>query len=282
MGYMFGCMIQLLGVFFAVLLMANHGFIATVILVLSIFGGLLVGFKLTSDRGNGIKKEVEQKMKMVIPLDEKLEESKVYMAHDYESKIILDDVHKKVMVIENKLSNVAILSSTLSKYDFEANVFPYRDILSIEIYVDGASITKTSRSSQLGGALVGGILAGGVGAIIGGTTGTKTTTENIKKIDLLITVNDIQKPIHAINFYSGDIDPTINSVGTAKTAMAICKEWYSILTHIIKQDDKKIESDTDTHNNIVQKLKELQELKVEGILTEEEFNTQKNKILNNS
>lgn len=49
-----------------------------------------------------------------------------------------------------------------------ARVIAHRDILSVEVFEDGASVTKTSRSSQLGGALVGGLVLGGVGAIIGG------------------------------------------------------------------------------------------------------------------
>lgn len=113
-------------------------------------------------------------------------------------------------------------------------MIPFKDILSVEIIEDGVSVTRTSRSSQLGGALVGGVLSGGVGAIIGGASGSKTTTENIKQINLLITVNDIHNPIYTINFFSSNVDSTVQNTNH-KDAIMVCKEWYSILTHIIKK-----------------------------------------------
>lgn len=68
---------------------------------------------------------------------------------------------------------------------------------------------------------MGGLLAGGVGAIIGGNTGAKTTTEAVKTIDILITVNDIQNPIYMINFYS-EMDATLQ-VTNPKDAMLVNK-----------------------------------------------------------
>lgn len=64
----------------------------------------------------------------------------------------------------------------------------------------------------------------------------------------------------------------------------VCKEWYSILTHIIKEDNssEKISSKTTTieNVNISEKLKDLKQLNIEGILTDDEFNEQKQRILN--
>lgn len=113
------------------------------------------------------------------------------------------------------------MSSTLNNYDFKFISILFKDVLSIEIVEDGVSITRSPRRSQLGGALVGGLLAGGVGAIIGGNTGTKTTTEAVKTIDILITVNDIQNPIYMINFYS-EMDATLQ-VTNPKDAMLVNK-----------------------------------------------------------
>ncbi|WP_286926644.1 MULTISPECIES: hypothetical protein [Lysinibacillus] len=165
------------------------------------------------------------------------------------------------------------MSKTFSKYDFKFILIPFKDILSVEIIEDGVSVTRTSRSSKLGGELVG-VLAGGVGAIIGGTSGSKTTTENIKQINLLITVNDIHNPIYTINFFSSNVDSTLQNTNH-KDAIMVCKEWYSILTHIIKKDNssEKISSKTTTieNVNISEKLKELKQSNIEGILTDDEF-----------
>ncbi len=114
------------------------------------------------------------------------------------------------------------MSSTLNNYDFKFISIPFKDVLSIEIVEDGVSITRLSRRSQLGGALVGGVLAGGVGTIIRGTIGTKTTIETVKTIDILKTVNDIQNPIYMINFYT-EMDATLQ-VANPKDSMLVNKK----------------------------------------------------------
>lgn len=81
-------------------------------------------------------------------------------------------------------------------------IFKGTDILSSELIdvKSGVTITKTDRGSQIAGVVVGGVLLGGVGALIGGLTGKKES----KTIDtgyalLKITVNDTENPVHVLN-----------------------------------------------------------------------------------
>lgn len=64
---------------------------------------------------------------------------------------------------------------------------------------DGSSVTSNSRTSQLAGAIVGGVLFGGVGAIVGGLTGKKNNARMIKELALHIVVNDRAKPLFVID-----------------------------------------------------------------------------------
>ena len=48
---------------------------------------------------------------------------------------------------------------------------PYADILGVDISENGNSVFQKSTSSAVGRALVGGVLLGGVGAVIGGIAG---------------------------------------------------------------------------------------------------------------
>src|SRR6266849_1531234 len=86
--------------------------------------------------------------------------------------------------------------------DIEGCLVPYERILSVEITRDGRSITKTNRSSQLGGAIVGGLLAGGVGAIIGGLSGETEHFESVCSLDLRIVNDDIKDPSLTLSFFS--------------------------------------------------------------------------------
>lgn len=81
------------------------------------------------------------------------------------------------------------------------------------------TITKTDTGNMIKRAIIGGVIAGGVGAIIGAATATKTTTteetqvdefsdllrkktKSTSKLDLIINVNDIVSPTITISFDS--------------------------------------------------------------------------------
>lgn len=88
--------------------------------------------------------------------------SQKVMDNDGNSGIAVDEGRKKVCLIKQSMGNI------------DLDVLTYRDILSSEIFENGVTITKTARGNQLGGALIGGLALGGVGAIIGGLSGKIT------------------------------------------------------------------------------------------------------------
>ena len=99
---------------------------------------------------------------------------------DEETGIMIDESNKKVCLINCSLDNQKNLV-------INDKVLSYRDILSSEIDEDiwGGSttiITKTSRDSQLGGTLLGGLVLGPAGAVIGGLSGEK----NLNSKNLMI------------------------------------------------------------------------------------------------
>lgn len=116
----------------------------------------------------------------------------------------------------------------VSNSDVKIVIFPVAEILSLEVVEDGETVShstttggggeiKTSSGSMLGRAIVGGVLLGGVGAIIGGATARKTTTtseavthtstvENVNEIKLKMLVNNTTKPLISIPFLSS---PTV-------------------------------------------------------------------------
>lgn len=87
----------------------------------------------------------------------------------------------------NQLWKVPCFSPTL--------VFPYSDIVGYELLQDGVTVTKGS----VGGAIVGGALFGGVGAIVGSGMGSKTKQE-INEYRIKIITKNICYPEVFINF----------------------------------------------------------------------------------
>lgn len=110
-----------------------------------------------------------------------IEVSQKFLGDDGESAIAIDENNKRLGIITNNHKNTMVLSPTFSQYDYSHHMFEYQDILKSEILMDGTSITSTSAVSSVSGAILGGVLAGGVGAIVGGLSGEKETTNVPKK-----------------------------------------------------------------------------------------------------
>ncbi len=213
-------------------------------------------------------------------MEEKLAElneftpSQKIMADDGNSGIAVDEGRNKICLINNYLGNI------------ELDVLEYRDILSSEIFEDGVTITKTARASQLGGALIGGLALGGVGAIIGGLSGLKTSSDEVNRIDLIITVNRTSNPIHKINFMN--VEGKKNGI-IYNISMQQARHWHGLLEVLIKRADSEDAAKEGElvegkqkylqRGSIADELAKLAVLREQGLLTDEEFNSQKAKLL---
>ncbi|MDP1329531.1 hypothetical protein Q6280_28550, partial [Klebsiella pneumoniae] len=70
------------------------------------------------------------------------------------------------------------------------------NVIDVEIIEDNQVINKVSNSSMIGRAVVGGVLTGGVGAIIEGHTAKSKTTKVVKEISLRFRMNDMDNPYY--------------------------------------------------------------------------------------
>lgn len=190
--------------------------------------------------------------------------------------ILLDEQRKEICLWRYANSNV----------DQRQNIrLYYKDILSIEILEDDVSITKTNRISQVGGALLGGILLGGVGAVIGGLSGKKETSKSkVKNLELKIIINDTFKPVFTISLLPDKSDGVSTEDVVYKNAKKKAYHWHAVFEAIIKQADAEEQqaekSNTFENGSVSDELKKLAELKESGILTDDEFLQQKQKVLN--
>lgn len=196
------------------------------------------------------------------------------MGNNGDTGLAIDEERKKVVLIKNGPTGVDLKPIT------------YRDVLSSEIFVDGETVTKTARGSQLGGALIGGLALGGVGAIIGGLSGKTRSSEKVKRVDLRITVNDTKSPLHDINFM--DIKGKKDGI-IYKSAMDKARYWHGLIAVLIKmannEDVRKEGGESSSQVNggstssLADELSKLSDLRDKGVLTDEEFSIQKQKLL---
>lgn len=187
--------------------------------------------------------------------------------------LIAIDENRKQIALKEKFGKIR-------KYHYSA-------ILSCEILEDGVTTYRKTRT--VGRAIVGGIIAGGAGAIIGGLSGKEIQNKEIKNVDLKIVIKDTNKPSYKIRFFDAaeetngakksikNTDPIYGR--EFKKATNRLKYWKDIIEIIINKIDGEQTVKQNNISSISDELIKLNDLKEKGILTEEEFQQQKKKIL---
>lgn len=166
--------------------------------------------------------------------------------------------------------------------DSKKNIYDFNRIINVEIEVDG----NTVGSPSIGGAVAGGLLFGGVGAIIGSSK--STVNKKIKNIALKIYVDDLENPYHRLVFLSVVLESGFikNEIAFPTHHIAVTKaqtkinEWYSRFLNIINKQTKTSKSLSDKPNNsVADKILRLSKLLKDGIISQEDFDTLKMKAL---
>ena len=153
------------------------------------------------------------------------------------------------------------------------DIFDYANLLSYELLEDGQTITK----GGLGRAVAGGLLFGGVGAIVGGVTGGKKTKGVCTSMKIRITL----KNAHTDTVYITLINTETKTNGFIyKTMQSSAQLCISALDIIADQNSTEemsnLESETVSSADEILKFKNLLDA---GIITQEEFEAKKKQHL---
>jgi hypothetical protein len=107
------------------------------------------------------------------------------------------------------------------------SMYAFKDIVAAEACRNGTSFTKTNRGSQIVTAAIGQLLFGPKGFVVGGTTGSLTTSERVNALSIKIYLTDLAQPMREIGFYKG---PAIE-MGSRRFQkyVAVLDEWYGRL-----------------------------------------------------
>lgn len=198
-----------------------------------------------------------------------------YLARDKSVGMVVDGTEDTVTFVTRGKDNV----STVRRY-------PFADILAVDLVEDGSSIarTQTNRASQIGGAIVGGILTGGIGVLVGGLSGgTRTKTTNIvERIDVVVTVHDAERPSHMVNFYRRGWPYSPSDI---KTAMQDAREWAGRFKVVMHAEDSKardawptITQSTPTLS-VSDEIRKLKALYDDGLIDADELAVQRARLL---
>lgn len=153
------------------------------------------------------------------------------------------------------------------------DLFEYSNLLSFELLEDGESISK----GGLGRAVAGGLLFGGLGAIVGGVTGGKKTKGVCTSLKICLTLKNSHKDTVYINFITTETKTKGTIYKLSQTLAQECLATLQIIADINNTDRASIENKTSLSvADEIFKLKQLIDLE---IITEDEFEAKKKQLL---
>lgn len=132
---------------------------------------------------------------------------------------------------------------------YKTKIVSYSDIIGVEIIQDDYVIYQKALSRTVGGVVVGGLLNGGVGAIVGGLSGESTKKTIVSKLILKVLLNDIESPkLNILCFDSKRMTPDRKkeadvTIGEAKKiydlARSKAENIKDVIDIIINQNNNK-------------------------------------------
>jgi hypothetical protein len=163
----------------------------------------------------------------------------------------------------------------------------YKQLIGSEVIEDGQSLTETRRGSQIGGAIVGGVLLGGVGAVIGGLSGKKRTVSEVSRVALRLTIESTSSPVIEIHLLAVKVRKD-SVLYTSAHAQAV--EWHGRLTALIRRAEREQQQSVQSAPalpplpapptaSVADELQKLADLKTSGVLTDDEFAAEKRRLL---
>lgn len=192
-----------------------------------------------------------------------------------------------MFVLDEYFKVLVIISPLISTY----KVFNYSDIINVAYEEDGNTLFSKSMKRTIGGAIVGDILMGGAGAIVGGLSGDTKQYKEVKSMNIKILIRNTTTP---------SLDLPINLKGetfntkdeksqkTYKNRIQEANAIKDLISVIIDNSNQQLaipisspqkNEEPKSQNSIADELAKLAQLKDGGVLSEEEFQQQKKRLL---
>lgn len=188
-----------------------------------------------------------------------------------------------VLLINDDTKQICILRPNIKK------VIGFDQVIDVEYIVNEDTVASKSTLNTIGRAVVGGVLAGGVGAIVGGLSGKTKTESKISKIAVKVLIRDIDFPALNITYFDcktlPDRKPVAPDSINCQNEIMMAQNFVNTISVII-EEGKRMEIPKTQEQQILpenisvaDEIKKLANLRDEGILTQEEFEKQKASLL---
>ena len=172
-----------------------------------------------------------------------------------------------------KIGNYLAVDETNKSFKIGADIFEYANLLSFELLEDGQTITK----GGLGRAVAGGLLFGGVGAIVGGVTGGKKSKGICNSMKLRVTLRNAHTDNTYITFIFAETKTSSFTYRSAKDSAQSCISALEIIADQNQSAEAKLASQS--VNSEADEILKFKQLLDAGVITQEEFDAKKKQLL---
>lgn len=185
-------------------------------------------------------------------------------------------------IVEMNIDSTHRELALYSYFESVSAILKFDEVLDFEVEKNGNSII----SSRMGSTIAGGIFFGGLGAMAG-ASGSRSIDKKCSTLKLKIYTNNISDSVIVLDFLEDEIyegsskyEEIIDAINKMIGFLKIARENNRQKER--KEDKKVIVENVDdikTDNDNFSQLEKLAELKEKGIITEQEFEEGKKKIL---
>ncbi len=201
-------------------------------------------------------------------------------ALSYNQQTIKELVNVRKMLVNNFSKTKSVgkyisVDENNKAFKIGEDIFAYDNLLSFELLEDGQSITK----GGLGRAVAGGLLFGGVGAIVGSVTGGKKSKGVCNSMKLRVSLKNAHTDVVYINFIAIETQTSSLIYKTAQDSAHKCITALETINDINQSNRVKYEN-TEVHNDsAADEIIKFKTLLDQGIITQEEFDMKKKELL---
>lgn len=197
---------------------------------------------------------------------------------------VIGQKYRYAFVVDKVNRKIYHLTTNLTKE------VPFDHIISFEILEDNTVLF--SKSVSVDKAILGGVLAGGAGMVVGGLSGDTKQEKNVSKVTVKIRIRDYSMPSLMIECFNSiellgnkEIWSTHKVYREELQNAQKIADYLSVIIDNVYKKEKTSPSKIAQHkpskkSSVADELAKLASLKEQGILTEDEFKVQKEKLLN--
>ncbi len=248
------------------------------IIAILVFIGVVVGLQAAAERkeelspkNQAVKSDKQQQLRNEL---ESLELEKIHSINTNFVNSTTGRFEKYCVGISTKTNHLVIYKPIVFSTDnLYINKIPFKNIVGCEILEDNETIQK----GGVGRATVGGILAGGVGAIVGATT--RPTIGVINSLKINIILSDVLNPYCQITLIESRTERNSDKY---RELYQDAQEIYSTIMAIKEENRPDVEPQPKAETTSTDTTEELRKYKIlldDGIITQEEFEVKKKQLL---